>query len=282
MFGVFATLASAVNFDAGYAGVVSFAYAATLGVGAYVTAYLMGGGNHPLFVFLAAVAASSLSNFLLSALANRLADGEFAVATLAVHGIFAAIVLNTPLVGGAMGMQLSHNPLSGGLPANAFLSLGVLGAAILLARALQESQFGLGLRAVREDPVLAMTVGINDRLYRSVAMLLSGALVGAAGFSFALYVQFIHPDSFTTREAILVLCMAFAGGLGSVWGPLIGSAALIALPEALRWIGLPPGVEGPLRDILYGLALALLVLVRPLGLKGAFVPGTKPHDVSVR
>jgi len=287
MIGIFGALASAANIDAGYGGVLSFAYAAVFGAGAYVTAYLLGPQSAPVWLALpAAVAVGIGANLVVAAIASRLVDGDFAVATLAAHGLFAAIVANTDLVGGPMGLQIPQGQV-GGLSISspivaAAIALALLTFSVAASNKLERSSLGRALRVVREDAVLARSLGIDARACRVGAMAASGALVGAAGFVFASYVQFVHPDSFTTREAVLIVCMAIAGGLGTPWGAVAGAALLVLLPESLRWVGLPPASEGAMRDILYGSLLAALVLIRPVGLFGCFVPGAKPHDTTVR
>jgi branched-chain amino acid transport system permease protein len=287
MVGIFGAIASAANMDAGFGGVLSFGYAAVFGAGAYVTACLLGAQSAPIWLALTgAIAVGIGANLVVAAIAGRLADGDFAVATLAAHGLFAAVVLNTSFVGGPMGLQIGDLQI-GGLSLSApkvaaAIALSLLALSIMLALSVQRSSLGRALRVVREDPVLALSLGIDERACRIRAMAMSGALVGAAGFVFAAYVQFVHPDSFTTREAILIVCMVIAGGLGAPWGALAGASMLVLLPESLRWIGLPPASEGPMRDILYGSLLATLVLLRPLGLLGSFVPGAKPSDATLK
>jgi branched-chain amino acid transport system permease protein len=87
---------------------------------------------------------------------------------------------------------------------------------------------------------------------------------------FDLYITYIDPTSFTVMESILVISMVIIGGADSRWGPVIGAVVLVTLPEALRFLGLPSAVAANLRQIIYGILLVLLMMLRPQGLVGRY------------
>ena len=87
---------------------------------------------------------------------------------------------------------------------------------------------------------------------------------------FDLYITYIDPTSFTVMESILVISMVIIGGAGSPWGPVIGAVVLVTLPEALRFLGLPSAVAANLRQVIYGILLVLMMMVRPQGLVGRY------------
>jgi branched-chain amino acid transport system permease protein len=87
---------------------------------------------------------------------------------------------------------------------------------------------------------------------------------------FDLYITYIDPTSFIVMESILVISMVIIGGPGSRWGPLIGAVVLVTLPEALRFLGLPSAVAANLRQVIYGILLVLMMMVRPQGWVGRY------------
>jgi branched-chain amino acid transport system permease protein len=130
------------------------------------------------------------------------------------------------------------------------------------------SPFGRVLRAIREDEVFAQTLGKNTVAFKVKAFAVSAALAAAAGSLYAHFAGYIDPSSFTVMESVLVISMVIVGGAGSRWGPLIGAAVLVTLPEALRFVGLPAATAANLRQLLYGALLVAMMLARPAGLAG--------------
>jgi branched-chain amino acid transport system permease protein len=132
------------------------------------------------------------------------------------------------------------------------------------------SSFGRVLRAIREDEVFAQAMGKNTLRFKVSAFAVSAALAASAGSLYAHYTTYIDPTSFTVMESILVISMVIIGGAGSRWGPVIGAVVLVTLPEALRFLGLPSAVAANLRQVIYGILLVLMMMVRPQGLVGRY------------
>lgn len=95
-------------------------------------------------------------------------------------------------------------------------------------------------------------------------------LAALAGSLYAHYVIYIDPTSFMVMESILVISMVIIDGTGSLWGPMIGAIVLVMLPEALRFLGLPSSVAANLRQIVYGVLLVVMMMIRPGGLMGRY------------
>ena len=90
-----------------------------------------------------------------------------------------------------------------------------------------------------------------------------------AGVVYASYMSYIDPTTFTLEESIFILTALFIGGIGSrVWGAVLGAAVVVILPELLRFVGLPDAVAGNLRMVIYGLAIIVLMFIKPQGLAG--------------
>jgi branched-chain amino acid transport system permease protein len=97
---------------------------------------------------------------------------------------------------------------------------------------------------------------------------LSAAFSGLAGAIYASYVSYIDPTSFTLDESIFIITALFIGGLGNIKGPILGAVFVIILPELLRFVGMPDAIAANMRQIIYGLALVIIMFVRPQGLLG--------------
>jgi branched-chain amino acid transport system permease protein len=128
--------------------------------------------------------------------------------------------------------------------------------------------------AIREDEVAAAAMGINTRNVKLLAFAMGASFGGVAGGLFAGFQGFVSPESFTIIESIMILCMVVLGGMGHIPGVILGAVLLVVLPEALRYLGpLQQALFGrvladpaDLRLLVFGLALILVMLLRPSGL----------------
>lgn len=148
-------------------------------------------------------------------------------------------------------------------------------ATIFISARLQQSRLGRAWIAIREDEVAAKAMGINVRNMKLLAFAMGASFGGVAGAMFGAFQGFISPESFTLTESIAVLAMVVLGGIGHIPGVVLGAVLLAALPEVLRHTVEPlqmalfnrVWIEAEvLRQLLYGLALVLIMLARPAGL----------------
>jgi branched-chain amino acid transport system permease protein len=121
---------------------------------------------------------------------------------------------------------------------------------------------------MREDERAAGAMGINTNTLALRAIALAGGVAGLAGALYAGYVTYIDPTSFSLQEAIFIVTLLLLGGSGNIKGPLAGAVVMVALPEVLRFVGLPDTVAANVREIIYGGILAALMYWRPQGLAG--------------
>ena len=199
--------------------------------------------------------------------AFRLRGHYVSIATLGIGEIVSLVVLNwESLTRGPMGISgippLAWNgqPLDAG-PGFYWLSLaGVLGFALLQSRLLR-SHLGRSFRAVREDDVAARSYGVSPDRYKALAFGFGGFAAGMAGGATAHLYSYINHETFTSQISVLALTIVILGGMGNVAGAVVGAVALIGLPELFR-------VTAEYRMLIYGIALLLLVRLRPQGLLG--------------
>ena len=115
-----------------------------------------------------------------------------------------------------------------------------------------------------------MAMGKNVNKHKLIVFIVGAFFAGIAGSLYAHYITFIDPSSFTMMESIAILLMVVFGGMGNLKGSVLGATILIILPELLRFVGIPTSVAAPIRQMLYGLLLVVVMLVRPQGILGKF------------
>ncbi|MCD2515539.1 ABC transporter ATP-binding protein [Massilia sp. G4R7] len=156
-----------------------------------------------------------------------------------------------------------------------FLFLVLCIATIFITSRLQHSRLGRAWVAIREDEIAAKAMGINTRNVKLLAFAMGASFGGVAGAMFGAFQGFVSPESFSLTESIAVLAMVVLGGIGHIPGVVLGGVLLAALPEVLRHVVEPAQqalfgavlIEAEvLRQLLYGLALVLIMLVNPAGL----------------
>ncbi len=274
---LYSMLAVSLDLVVGYAGVPSLGHASFALIGAYASSIMALKLHSPswLSLFLASVIAASFG-FIIGYPALKLKGDFIALSTLGVGVMVSVAIKNAPdLTGGSFGLP--------GIPPlvifgrtldrpGSFVLCAVPAAIVtyLALRQLTRRPFGRVLKAIREDEIAAASIGKEVPRFKITAFVVSGFFSGFAGALYAHYISFIDTSSFSMMDSILILLMVILGGLGTCRGPVIGATALVVIPELLRFLGLPPQVAPSMRQLIYGLMLTLLVMLRPQGLVGRY------------
>jgi branched-chain amino acid transport system permease protein len=272
---LYATLAQAWNILAGYCGQVSLGHAVFFGTGAYTSSVLqMQFGVNP---WIGLVVGAALAVVLSQAIGYpcfRLRGHYFAIATIAIGEIIHTLAINWEFIGGARGLTLPIRKDSllafqfhGTKFIYYYIALAVMVGCFLGAWHIQRSRIGYYLRAIREDADAAQSVGIPVTKYKLIAMAVSAAFVSVGGSFYAQYVLYIDPDSvFPLSLSILVCVLTVVGGVGTLWGPLVGTALMFPLSEFTRiqFGGTGSGVD----LLIYGALLTIVAVFQPTGLVG--------------
>lgn len=270
----------------GNSGVLSFGHASFMGIGAYTTALLtipelqkgfllpslpgfLSTAEVPDLVALGAGAlVAMLVALLLAAPLMRLSGLPAGIATLAVL-IIVFVVLSQSVTGETR--TLVGIPLSLSLWEAVAFALG----AMVVAFAFQSSGVALRLRASREDEVAARSVGIGVTRERTIAFTISAALVAVSGSMFAHLQGSITPDAFYFDITFLTLAMLVVGGMGSLWGAVLGTLVVTGIAELLRQLesgfslGLVEvGARPGLTEVGLGILLLVILILRPAGMTG--------------
>ena len=296
---LFALLSLGLNIVVGFAGLLDLGYIAFYAVGAYCYALLASphfGLHLPFWIILPIGAAvACLFGVLLGAPTLKLRGDYLAIVTLGFGEIVRVFLNNLSqpfnITNGPQGVtlidpfrigsfDLGRSENIAGLTFNSpvkyyYLLLILLVAAIAINLRLQNSRLGRAWVAIREDEVAAQAMGINTRNVKLLAFAMGASFGGVAGGVFAATQGFISPESFVFVESIMVLSMVVLGGMGNVWGVVLGAILLSFVPEILRYTVEPvqKAVFGHvliapevIRMLLFGLALVLMMLYRPAGL----------------
>lgn len=273
-----ALLALAWHLLGGFGGQFSFGHALFFGTGAYASAVAqVGFGINAWVAFAGAIAAAAGVGALVGALMFRygLKGSYFALATLAFAEVARILAVSAGFTGGGVGMMLPlkesfANLQFGSRKGFIAVVLACVVVALLIGAWVRHSRFGARLQAVRDNEDAARAVGVDPRRTKLAATVLSAALTGAAGAFYLQVFQYIDPGiAFGAQVSIEALVGAIVGGLGTLWGPVLGAAVLHALAEATRNLfGNLPG----LNLVIYGAVLVLIVMFMPRGLAGAGRP----------
>lgn len=270
----YAFLGQTWNVLGGYGGQFSFGHAAFFGTGAYCSTIMQVSlGVSPWLGFPLAVAAAALVGAFVGFLSFRygLRGSYFALVTLAFAEVLRILSNSVEFTGAGVGILI---PLQPGYAAMQFeskaaffhLILALVVLALAITWWLERSRFGARLMAVRENEDAARALGVDVFRTKLAAITLSGAMAGAAGTFYAQYFLYLDPHiAYGPAVSVEALLVPIIGGIGTVFGPLIGSGVLHLASELTRSLfGAVPGVN----LILYGGLLVLMILFLPNGLMG--------------
>lgn len=265
---LYGLLALSLTLVAGTVGMVSLGHAGLLAIGAYASSLLaLDLGLPVLLTILLAGLITAVIGTALVFPAFRMRGHYVSIATLAIGQIVALVILNwNSLTRGPIGLS-GIPPLSiGGLPLydtapTYWFVLAVVVILALLQSRLLSSHLGRTWRALRDDDVAARSHGVNLNRYKAMAFAFAGFGAGVGGAVTAHIYSYINHETFNPTISVLALTIVILGGLGNISGALLGSVVLIGLPEAFRGLA-------EYRMLIYGVALLLLIRLRPQGLLG--------------
>lgn len=277
LIGIYSIVTISLNLLVGYTGLLSVANAAFYGIGAYTTALLTLKAGLPFWAAMpAGMAAAGIAGYLIALPSLKTHDDYFVITTFAFQVIIFSILNNwVSFTGGPLGLPGISRPSFFGFPlashgAFLFLVVVIVVSVFFLFRLLVMSSFGRTLKAIREDEVFAQSLGKDVLGYKMAVFIISAMVASVGGSLYAVYISYIDPTSFTVMESIFMISIVIIGGAGSISGSIIGSALLISLPEALRFVGMPNAIAANMRQIFYGLLLVLFMMFRPQGLLGEY------------
>lgn len=263
---IFALATQGLNLLLGYAGQVSLGHAAFMAIGGYTTAILI--MNYNLNNLIAIIVATFFAGFcglLVGFPSLRLSGFYLAIATMALGSATTDLIKRLEITGGDHGLRNIPEIKFLGIEFYSefykyYLFLSILVITFILINNLINSRSGRALRSIRDAELTAESIGVNVSYYKLIAFILSSMIAGLSGALYAQSVSYLHPNTFGLGFSIEFLAMAIVGGLGTIWGPLLGASFWVLLP---RLIG--ARLEY-LATVIFGLVVILSVMFLPHGL----------------
>lgn len=280
----FAALGCAWNIIGGYAGQLSLGHAAFMAMGAYPAALLLLYYNVPPWIgFLPGIFVAVIAAFLLGRLVFGLRGPYLALSTLAFGEIVRILLLHfREQTGGSLGVTIpfkgtniwklqfaSEQPYY-------FICLGLLGLCLYVTYRVHGSRMGYYLQAIKENQDAAENLGIDLSGNKVKALMISAALTALLGAFYVAYFYYIDPDSVSGSDlSIKILLVAIIGGVGTVWGPVVGACILIPLTEISNYY-FGSGRAGA-SLIIYAIILMIVVLFSPRGIVSLLPGGARSY-----
>ena len=269
---MYIALAISLNILMGFTGYVSFGHVVFFGIGGYITFSLLYYYNISLFLalVLAGIFAAIIAG-LLGLVVLNLRGAYFAIATIGINEAVKSLVNNLEFLGGAEGLFFNMKIYkSYGGPQNAlwlsFYLLGIITVlALIISYLIKHSKFGLGLFAIREDEDAASTLGVNTKLFKTIAFMISAFFPAVIGGIFFFKNGSIDPESaFSLTRSVEMIFMVMLGGIGTILGPVLGAITYDKIKETL----LVSEAFKNLHLTISGIILLLIVLFVPEGIIG--------------
>jgi len=259
---VWVTTSLGWNLLGGFAGQVSFGFAVFYGLGAYTAALMIDRGVNPYISFVAAGIVPAIASVLIGLPTFRLRGPYFAIATIGVSEATRVIMNNLSITGGASGFRIMEKGPFRQVD-HYYTALGIAAIAVTVSLLIVNSKFGMALRAIKQDEDAAADLGVNPFAYKLAIHAVAAGLTGIAGGVFARYAAFINPPGvFAFQTSIYILLMPVIGGIGTVWGAVLGGLVFGIVEEQL--VANFPQIH----LLLYGGLLILIILLEPDGLAG--------------
>jgi branched-chain amino acid transport system permease protein len=230
-------------------------------------------GCNPWIALLLAIGMSAMVGLCVGALSFRygLKGSYFALVTLAFAEVFRIVALSVAFTGAGVGLMLPlresfSNMQFASRAGYVWLVLGLVTLALCTTAWLRHSRFGAYLQAVRDNEDAARAIGVDPFMVKLWATVISGALMGSGGAFYVQVFQYIDPGlAFGPHTSVEALVGAIVGGMGTLWGPVVGALTLHVLADVTRNLfGQLPGIN----MVVYGAVLVLIVMFMPSGISG--------------
>lgn len=263
---IYAIVVLGLNVLVGYTGQISFGHNAFFGIGAYLTALGTTAWKLPPMVgLLLGVVAALLIAVIVGFPTLRLRGHFLAMATFGLGLVFYSFIAASPVFKGFIGISgippLAVVNTTTATPIGQYiLSVVLLLVAVIVAWRLRHHRFGRALSSIANDESTAKSIGINVHRYKLAAFAISAVFGAVAGWTYAHTVTYVSPENFGFPLIIAIFTMLFFGGLGTVWGAIIGSVVVTVVPEFV-----PDPVQN-WEPAIFSVLLLVVLIVRPAGL----------------
>jgi branched-chain amino acid transport system permease protein len=235
---VYALAATSLNLVLGYGGMISFGHAAFLGTGAYDSSIFIAEGVTSAWIGLPAAVAASRSRLVIGAVSLRTRGVYFIMITLAFAQMMFFLVNSMKAYGGDEGLSLPGRATIGPIDVGSdvafyYVALVALAAGVYALHRLVHSRFGRVIQAIRENEARAEAIGFPVYRYKLACFVLAGAAGGLAGVLLASHGKYVNPNVLHWTQSGTLMVMVILGGVGRLWGGVVGAAALLGLEDLI-------------------------------------------------
>jgi branched-chain amino acid transport system permease protein len=269
---IYVILSSSYDLVIGYGGLSSVAHPIFFAIGAYTTGLLAIHSPLPAVVnvILGGVAAMAAS-VLLAASALRVSGDYLLIASLGFQLGLLQLIKNLDFTGGPGGLTAIPGTVTGTMRTPVFLLVsGALAVATVWGiRAIVNGPYGRAINAMRDEELAFTALGRDATSMKIVIFAIGCGIAGVAGGVYAYYFQYISPDQFEVLQSAAILTMVVLGGMGTTFGPVVGAVLLLAIPQAITFLNLPPGIMAPTQGIIFTVLVLLFMFLRPAGIIGS-------------
>jgi len=269
---IYTILASSYNLVIGYGGLSTVAHPIFFAIGAYTTGLL---AVHVPFIppvgnVVLGMAAAVVASVLLAGSALRVSGDYLLIASLGFQLGLLQLLKNLEFTGGPGGLSAIPSTIVG--PMRGPLFLAICGAAALACvfavRTIVNGPYGRAISAMRDEELAFTALGRNAMSMKIAIFAIGCGMAGGAGGLYAYYFQYLSPDQFDVLASAAILTMVVLGGMGTAFGPVVGAILLLAIPQAITFLQLPPAIMAPTQGIIFTVLVLLFLYLRPSGILG--------------
>ncbi|HEX4894183.1 MAG TPA: branched-chain amino acid ABC transporter permease [Hyphomicrobiaceae bacterium] len=280
---IFVILASSYNLVIGYGGLASVAHPIFYALGAYGASLLAihTGLPAPLAIIAGGLVAV-VASVLLALSALRVSGDYLLIASLGFQLGILQVIKNFEFTGGPGGLSSIPSTITGPMRTPAYLLICGAGAALtvwIISR-IVHGPYGRAITAMRDEELAFSALGRNAMSIKVVVFAIGCGIAGMAGGLYAFYFQYISPEQYEILQSAAILTMVVLGGMSTTWGPVVGAVLLIALPQLITFLNLPPNVMAPLQGIIFTSLVLLFLFWRPAGLVGNLGTRRAAHEAA--
>lgn len=268
---IYVILSASYNLVIGYGGLSTVAHPIFFAIGAYTTGLLaIHTAIPPPINVLCGAAAAMLASVLLAASALRVSGDYLLIASLGFQLGLLQLIKNLDFTGGPGGLSAIPATITGPLRTPLYLLIAVALAVgtVFAIRALVQGPYGRAITAMRDEELAFTALGRNAMSMKLVIFAIGCGIAGIAGGVYAYYFQYISPDQFEVLQSAAILTMVVLGGMGTAFGPVVGAVLLLAIPQAITFLQLPPSIMAPMQGIIFTSLVLLFLFLRPAGIMG--------------
>ncbi len=276
---IYVTLSASYNLVIGYGGLSTVAHPIFFAIGAYTTGLLaMHAALPPPIAVLLGGAAAVVASVLLAASALRVSGDYLLIASLGFQLGLLQLIKNLDFTGGAGGLSGIPSTITGSLRTPIYLAIctAVAVLTVFAVRAIVQGPYGRAISAMRDEELAFTALGRNAMSLKLVLFAIGCGMAGIAGGLYVYFFQYLSPDQFDVLQSAAILTMVVLGGMGTVYGPVIGAVLLLSIPQAITFLQLPPSIMAPTQGILFTLLVLLFLFLRPAGIAGAWQHKARP------